>query len=242
MRNINFFLQYPFILKNFISDWSINKSDLNKTFTDKALPVEFFDSPNYHRLIFTKNLLLSDYLKNHFISNDNNEYCLISNIEVTKYFPEIIKTLKIPKQLENVPDLKITAFIAKANSSSAMHFHIQNNSLLCQIKGSKEIILLSPDIFYKIKPEYFWSKYFNHSKIDFRSMNVHFPLKSFKFTLNENDALFIPAYWWHYVENQSPSIAFALFYPQKCINYVPLKNKIHAFLGKKIESIRQKII
>jgi len=91
------------------------------------------------------------------------------------------------------------AFIYR-NSYTDWHFHQMDETLMCQVKGSKEVLLIPPDAesFRMLKRIGDQLGYLND--IDCEKFPEFKTLKPFRVTVGCGDALYIPTYWWHAVE------------------------------------------
>jgi hypothetical protein len=91
------------------------------------------------------------------------------------------------------------AFIYR-NSYTDWHFHPTDETLMCQLRGSKEVLLLPPDSrSYEILTEIV-SQTERLYAVDTSQFPRYSELRPYRVIVEPGDALFIPTFWWHAVE------------------------------------------
>lgn len=92
------------------------------------------------------------------------------------------------------------AAIFYKRSFTDWHYHPRAEALMCQVVGSKEVLLLPAD-------PATWAQIYPIARELVRSYEVDlqkFPnfarIRPFRVTVNAGDALYIPTYWWHIVQ------------------------------------------
>jgi hypothetical protein len=91
------------------------------------------------------------------------------------------------------------------NAGTGWHYHPTDESLMCQIVGSKRIGLLEDDQrHFPIVSKTFMNEQYYESECSFNEPECR-DLKWFSAELREGDALYIPASWWHGVVPTSNS-------------------------------------
>lgn len=135
-------------------------------------------------------------LKNDIIVPD---YCCISEDE-NKVYEE--------------PDIK--AWIGPKGTISPLHYDPKHN-LLCQVIGTKKIILASPDDTPNLYPHESSMLLGNTSQIDAENVDYEkFPLvrnvKLMEVILHEGDMLYIPKHFWHFVKSLSTSFSVSFWW------------------------------
>jgi [protein]-arginine 3-hydroxylase / protease len=108
----------------------------------------------------------------------------------------------------------VKSWIGPANTISTMHTDNQHN-LLCQVKGSKLVILAAPDEAPNLYP--YEGMLNNTCQIDPESLDLAlFPLsknvKFYKIVLNAGEILYLPKLWFHYVRSLTPSISLSFWF------------------------------
>lgn len=135
-------------------------------------------------------------LKNDIIVPD---YCCISEDESKEY---------------EEPDIK--AWIGPKGTISPLHFDPKHN-LLCQVVGTKKIILARPDDTPNLYPHESSMLLGNTSQIDAENVDYQkFPLvrnaKLMEVILHEGDMLYIPKHFWHFVKSLSTSFSVSFWW------------------------------
>lgn len=126
------------------------------------------------------------------------EYCCITNHEGDE---------------EN--DIDIKAWLGPEGTISPMHIDKKHN-LLCQVFGSKRIMLAAPKDSVNLYP--FDGEMLNNtSQIDAEHLDFdRFPLvrnvRFYSFTLHKGEMLYIPPKWWHYVRSLSKSFSVSFWW------------------------------
>lgn len=112
-------------------------------------------------------------------------------------------------------DIDIKAWLGPEGTISPMHIDEKHN-LLCQVFGSKRIILAAPkdsDNLYPFEGDMLK----NTSQIDAENVDVdRFPLSKnvefFTMTLHKGEMLYIPPKWWHFVRSLSKSFSVSFWW------------------------------
>ena len=94
-------------------------------------------------------------------------------------------------------------------AATAWHYHNIDETLMCQVNGSKRVALLSPDIPKAAATTYFLQ---NELYLDGDALDTSLDLKPFIVDVNEGDALYIPPYWHHGVVPNDEKVGFTLAY------------------------------
>ena len=83
------------------------------------------------------------------------------------------------------------------NAGTTWHYHPFDETLMCQVIGSKKIGLLSAKTTYQksLHSVFFQEDYYDDASLLARF--EHADLRWFSATLEEGDALYIPPLWWH---------------------------------------------
>lgn len=112
-------------------------------------------------------------------------------------------------------DVDIKAWLGPEGTISPMHIDDKHN-LLCQVFGSKHIILAAPKDSVHLYPHE-GDMLKNTSQIDAEHLDFdRFPLlrnvKFYSFTLHKGEMLYIPSKWWHYVRSLSRSFSVSFWW------------------------------
>jgi hypothetical protein len=88
------------------------------------------------------------------------------------------------------------------NSYSDWHYHPFAEGLMCQLVGTKEVLLMSPD-----RPTWSRLKRMCNDELHYYGIGAHtkkYPevmeIVPWRTIIEPSDALFIPVYWWHAVQ------------------------------------------
>ncbi len=113
-----------------------------------------------------------------------------------------------------------TSFFLGRSSYTDIHEHAGPDAFMCQVTGTKEVILFPPDeinakALYRISGVK-WSpvRLFD---VDFKKFPLFSEATPYKVTVNAGDALYIPNPWWHAVVSLDDIVTMtvACFFPPK---------------------------
>ncbi|XP_058065749.1 bifunctional peptidase and arginyl-hydroxylase JMJD5 [Anopheles bellator] len=130
--------------------------------------------------------------------------------------PALRRDIVVPDYVgrtDTVPRIK--AWLGPRGTVSPLHTDPCHN-LLCQVFGSKLVILARPEDTANLYPhDHFILN--NTSRVDARHLDYErFPLlkevRFYRLTLHRGEALYIPPKWWHYVESLSPSFSVSFWF------------------------------
>lgn len=112
-------------------------------------------------------------------------------------------------------DVDIKAWLGPEGTTSPMHIDEKHN-LLCQVFGSKRIILAAPKDTVNLY-QFDGDMLKNTSQIDAEHLDFdRFPLvknvKFYTFTLYAGEMLYIPPKWWHFVRSLSKSFSVSFWW------------------------------
>jgi hypothetical protein len=100
-------------------------------------------------------------------------------------------------------------FFTYRRAATAWHFHNVDETLMCQVNGTKKVALLSPHIPRTAEVTNFFLK---ESYIRGEKLDPALDLKPMIVYVEEGDALYIPPYWHHVVVPVDGQIGFTLAY------------------------------
>jgi Cupin-like domain len=143
------------------------------------------------------------YLAQHSLSPDGDMASLLQDIEEPDCFE---------KSLLQVTNL----WLGSTGNISPLHFDRSNN-FLCQVSGTKRLILFDPNQSDRLYPFPETSRIPHLAQIDIDNPDFDkFPKSkyaaSIEATVNAGDMIFIPRYWWHQVYSVSTSISVNFWY------------------------------
>jgi Cupin-like domain len=130
-------------------------------------------------------------------------------------FPDLLDDVSPPACLGATPISTTSTWISSTGCVTPLHYDLPN-TLLCQVRGSKQVYLFAPDQFplLYLRGERFpgFDNFERQSRVD-----IHHPdwdafpefrrAVALECTLREGEALFIPSNWFHEVETLEPSIS-----------------------------------
>ena len=224
-----FDIHKPALLLDTLNHWpALNKwRDLNyilKLAGNRTVPIEI--GSNYANDEWSQQLMkIKDFLKTQFSDNiasaTNKAKAGIQYLaqhELFEQIPLLKKDFSIPDYCslgKNTESVDIKAWLGPKGTISPMHYDPKHN-LLCQVFGSKTIILASPEDTINLYPHE--SEFLqNTSQIDAEHLDVgKYPLvaqvKFYHLTLQPGDCLYMPPKWWHYVRSNSPSFSVSFWW------------------------------
>ena len=130
-------------------------------------------------------------------------------------FPELLKDVSPPACLGTTPVSTTSTWISSPGCVTPLHYDLPN-TLLCQVRGSKEVHLFDPKQYDRLylRGERFpgFDNFERQSRVDIHHPDfAAFPefrhAVALAVTLREGEALFIPSNWFHEVETLEPSIS-----------------------------------
>ncbi|MBB5622459.1 hypothetical protein HDE69_003534 [Pedobacter cryoconitis] len=100
-------------------------------------------------------------------------------------------------------------FFIYRRAATAWHYHDADETLMCQVNGSKRVALLPPGIPQVKQITDFLEK---EKHLEGEALDKELKLNSFIADVEEGDALYIPPYWHHGVVPTDGKIGFTLAY------------------------------
>ena len=110
------------------------------------------------------------------------------------------------------------------DASMPLHYHGEREAVLCQLHGSKEVLLFAPDQFSRVYPRRFYQTSFAFSQVDWHNPDPdRFPkierAQAIRFTLEPGEILFIPVHWWHYTAVKGLTFSVTAMWCAKTAQY-----------------------
>ncbi|XP_055843049.1 bifunctional peptidase and arginyl-hydroxylase JMJD5 isoform X2 [Episyrphus balteatus] len=219
----------PALLRGTINDWpALTKwrdlSYILKVAGNRTVPIEIGN--NYTTDDWSQQLMkIRDFLQRQFgekppDNNDDEEFEVeyLAQHELFNHVPILKEDIICPIfcSLGEEPDkVDIKAWLGPKGTISPMHQDPKHN-ILCQVFGTKRIILASPDdseYLYPHETDFFH----NTSQIDADHLDLdEFPLarnaKFYHLTLQEGECLYLPPKWWHYIRSESKSFSVSFWW------------------------------
>ncbi|KAH8317183.1 hypothetical protein KR074_000694 [Drosophila pseudoananassae] len=215
----------PTLLLNTIQHWPAMEKwlDLNYLLQiagSRTVPIEI--GSNYASDEWSQQLVkVRDFLQRQFGSErGSQEIEYLAQHELFSQIPALKKDISIPDYCTISRDdppgaVDIKAWLGPAGTISPMHYDPKHN-LLCQVFGSKKIILAAPEDTEKLYPHD--SEFLgNTSQVDAANPDFEkYPLlkevKFYELLLQAGDCLYMPPKWWHYVRSEAPSFSVSFWW------------------------------
>ncbi|KAH8376415.1 hypothetical protein KR200_007769 [Drosophila serrata] len=217
--------QQPTLLLNTMEHWPARKKwlDLNyllRLAGNRTVPIEI--GSNYASDEWSQQLVkIRDFLERQFGSKKaNQEIEYLAQHELFSQIPALKSDISVPDYCSISKDdppgsVDIKAWLGPAGTISPMHYDPKHN-LLCQVFGSKRIILADPKDTENLYPHD--SEFLgNTSQIDAAKLDMEtYPLlekvKFYELLLQPGDCLYMPPKWWHYVKSEAPSFSVSFWW------------------------------
>ncbi|KAL5277110.1 KDM8 family protein [Megaselia abdita] len=216
-----FLPEKPVLIKNALEHWpALTKwRDINylyKTAGNRTIPVEI--GSNYTSENWSQELLkLKTFLVHQFSSKgiENVEY--LAQHDLFDQVPDLAKDFSIPEYclLGNSENIDIKAWLGPKGTVSPLHQDPKHN-ILCQVFGSKKIILAAPKDTKYLYP--FEGRFLNNTSsvdvenIDFEKYPLAREVEFLTLTLQEGECLYIPVKWWHFVKSLTKSFSVSFWF------------------------------
>jgi hypothetical protein len=135
--------------------------------------------------------------------------------------PELSSLASDVRIPDSLPRNTVPRLFFGKNFATLAHYHAHREALLCNVVGTKRMLLLAPRDFRHLYP-FRWNRHrFNHSRIPFEFGSAEFDTDRFpratrlgaiEVILQPGDALYIPLYWTHLTFSYDVSMAVTLFW------------------------------
>lgn len=211
----------PVLIKNVLDHWpALSKwRDINylyKTAGNRTIPIEI--GSNYTSADWSQELLkLKTFLVHQFSAQVSSNVEYLAQHDLFDQVPELAKDFSIPEYclLGSTENVDIKAWLGPKGTVSPLHQDPKHN-ILCQVFGSKKIILASP---IHSKNLYTFEGRFlsNTSSVDVENIDFEkHPLAKevvfLSLTLQEGECLYIPVKWWHFVRSLTKSFSVSFWW------------------------------
>ncbi|XP_055624074.1 bifunctional peptidase and arginyl-hydroxylase JMJD5 isoform X2 [Toxorhynchites rutilus septentrionalis] len=218
----------PALLRGIIDDWPAMQKwhDLEYLVGlagERTVPVEIgsqYSSDDWsQRLVKFRDFIVTNLTETSKDGPDDQngvKRAYLAQHELFDQIPELRKDIFVPDYIGRTDvSPRIKAWLGPKGTISPLHTDPSHN-LLCQVFGSKTIILASPGDTLNLYPhEHFILN--NTSQVDAKHLDFdRFPLaREVRFrqlVLRRGDILYIPPGWWHYVESLEPSFSVSFWF------------------------------
>ncbi|XP_055315488.1 bifunctional peptidase and arginyl-hydroxylase JMJD5 [Sitodiplosis mosellana] len=220
----------PVILRDCMSQWpAMSKWNTINYLLDvcqnRVIPIEI--GKNYTNENWSQDLCkFEDFFRRQFLDDEtcagskrieylaqHNLFDQIPTLKNDIFTPEYCCITS--RTSDNDIDVDIKAWLGPEGTISPMHIDEKHN-LLCQVFGSKRIILAAPDDSVNLYP-FDGDMLKNTSQIDAEHLDYdRFPLvrnvKFYSLTLYASEMLYLPPKWWHFVKSLSKSFSVSFWW------------------------------
>jgi lysine-specific demethylase 8 len=219
-HNRDILLQTPLVFRGAAKNWPAIKKWTKEFFRNNYgnTPVTIIDNPGLvdkeQKNVFVKTTF-EGYFKE--AEKDRSKYLRFSRVLDNN--PVLLQDLDLNwlrqfKSKMSVGD-QTFLFIGEGDTKTPMHCAL-SHTIFIQIKGKKRWIITPPNERFLIDPVAGRYLYF-YTNADINNPNdPNFPLipyvKKYDVVLEEGDVLWLPSYFWHHVENLTPTIGVAFKY------------------------------
>ncbi|KAH8240182.1 hypothetical protein KR032_011957 [Drosophila birchii] len=217
--------EQPTLLLNTIEHWPARAKwlDLNyllRVAGNRTVPIEI--GSNYASDEWSQQLVkIRDFLERQFgMKKAKQEIEYLAQHELFSQIPALKSDISIPDYCsisqEHPPgSVDIKAWLGPAGTISPMHYDPKHN-LLCQVFGSKRIILAAPkdtENLYPHDSEFLGNtSQIDAAKLDTESYPLLAKVKFYELLLQPGDCLYMPPKWWHYVRSEAPSFSVSFWW------------------------------
>lgn len=211
--------QKPLLLKGIINHWpALEKwkdlNYLNQKAGPRTVPIELgsqYTSDNWSQML----MRFEDFIE-HMMLGDNTEHvAYLAQHDLFDQIPELLDDISQPEYILSEEEPRVKAWLGPKGTVSPLHTDPSHN-LLCQVFGSKKIILASPESTENLYPhDHFMMN--NTSQIDAENLDFEkFPrtrdVNFLQLTLQAGEVLYMPPKWWHHVRSLSPSFSVSYWF------------------------------
>ena len=168
-------------------------------------------------------MTVSEYIETIRASEKNRKTYYLADTELKSTLPQLTNDVVKPEFIPNCPSVRTGLFLGH-DTFSAAHYHRKRcQALLCQITGTKEVLLypaphtkyLYPHAWYGLRPN------FSQIEMEFESRNdsfVGYPnfdkAKTYYCELEPGESLFIPDHWMHTVTGLEDNASLTYFWDE----------------------------
>lgn len=230
-RTNHFDKSRPGILKNCMNQWPAmtkwpQPNYLLEMCRMRVVPIEI--GKNYTKENWSQDLVkFEDFFRRQFLasatSTETKRIEYLAQHNLFDQIPALKADILTPeycccttdKNADAEIDVDIKAWLGPEGTTSPMHIDEKNN-LLCQVFGSKRIVLAAPSDTANLYP-FDGDMLKNTSQIDAEHPDYNrFPLLRhvtfYSFTLHPGEMLYIPPKWWHFVRSLSKSFSVSFWW------------------------------
>jgi hypothetical protein len=209
----------PILIKGAVKHWPAVKKWRDKNFWLSAFDnfkVDVFTHQNYNtperQAAGKEEMMFHDAMERLFQGRDHIFSMPAKKITTKNQFAQLIEDtpgfpfLPSPEKPRVIPQRRL--FIYR-RAATAWHYHDIDETLMCQVKGSKRTAIFPPGV---PQIEYLSKFFAEELHLKGEVLDKSLDLKPAIVDVNEGDALYIPPYWHHGVVPNDGDLGFTLAY------------------------------
>lgn len=210
----------PFLIKDMIPAWEAHGAwtpdSLVTRFGDRDVPVWRARKDIGPQSIETIEMPLRQYVEEVESQSDPEHDHYIGSLPITKFLPELASDFEVANiGLKERHLVDVMYFGARLYSQ--LHYHPYGSAILSMVYGEKTVRLMPPDATTCLYKYGTLSGFYNFSRMESWTPDLdEFPrykqVHPVEIRVQAGEALFIPAYWWHGIQNGDMNIAVTSFY------------------------------
>jgi len=173
----------------------------------------------------------------------STERLFIAETDITRSVPSILNDIEVPELIPTTESSRSLLFCG-VDSLTPLHYHEAEHALLCQVRGTKRLLLSSPRKTRVMRPHRWYSLRRNFSRLSVEawanSGSIGLDLAAaepLECVLQPGDALFIPVHWWHAARGIDASISVTFFWPAARSHWAFPTPGVRTFWGSKSERL-----
>ena len=150
------------------------------------------------------------------MSRPGHEHLYVMQRSIPEQFPELLSDIKTPPWIRN-QQTKINLWFGGANNVTPLH-HDQPNNFYAQLYGRKRFTIFDPmetDFLYPypVETEVGHISYVDVEQPDLIKYPNFRRARSYEFTIEMGELLYLPAFWWHQVRSLETAISVNFWWP-----------------------------
>lgn len=233
----------PLMMRGAVRSWKAVGSWTPDSIGEKAghrvVPVELYPGGSYYQSWLVFETTVRRYLEL-AAQSDAREKFYLAEVRIDELLPELWADVALPGCID--PRRMIfTAFFLGRDTISNLHYHATDQAMLCQVLGTKEVVLYPPEAFSHLSFHPWWNHRFNFSRLSFDGEgpppSPQRQAMAIRCELQPGDALFIPMHWGHHVRGREWNASVTFFWRPRLREWRPGRTAVHARMGRSFRTI-----